>query len=363
MSARLPFARPTLDEETVAAVASVLRSGWITSGPQVAQFEAALSGYLGGRTVRDVDIRHGRARGGAAGLRHRPRRRGDRAGHDVRRHGQCGVARRRAAGVRRRGAGHPQHRRPDRSKRRSRRARARSCRCISPACRWTWTRCYATRATTRLRVIEDAAHAIGIAAGAAARIGSFGDLVCLQLPPEQEHDDHRRRRARDPRSGGVPADRARCAFTASSTAQTATWTSIEAGGKYNLTDVAACVGLAQLAQLDGFIRAAARNSPRVYFERLATDPPLRAAGPRRRGPSWHMFAPLLPLERLRMPGAGFHRGNERHGIGSRRALSGAAFSSRSIARWATRPAMFPNAERSRAKRRSRCLLFPTHVGG
>jgi dTDP-4-amino-4,6-dideoxygalactose transaminase len=48
----LPFTRPTIDEETIAAVANVLRSGWITSGPQVLAFEAALSDYCGGRPVR-----------------------------------------------------------------------------------------------------------------------------------------------------------------------------------------------------------------------------------------------------------------------------------------------------------------------
>jgi len=45
----LPFTRPTIDEETIADVASVLRSGWITSGPKVQAFEAALSEYCGGR--------------------------------------------------------------------------------------------------------------------------------------------------------------------------------------------------------------------------------------------------------------------------------------------------------------------------
>jgi len=48
----LPFARPALDEETIAGVAEVLRSGWITTGPQVKNFEAALSHYLDGRPVR-----------------------------------------------------------------------------------------------------------------------------------------------------------------------------------------------------------------------------------------------------------------------------------------------------------------------
>src|ERR1700693_5298521 len=48
----LPFAKPTIDEETIAAVADVLRSGWISSGPRVQEFEQALSQYLGGRIVR-----------------------------------------------------------------------------------------------------------------------------------------------------------------------------------------------------------------------------------------------------------------------------------------------------------------------
>src|SRR5580692_5227473 len=52
MSAYLPFTRPLIDEETIAGVAEVLRSGWITSGPQVKAFEAALSQYLGDRPVR-----------------------------------------------------------------------------------------------------------------------------------------------------------------------------------------------------------------------------------------------------------------------------------------------------------------------
>src|SRR4051812_465090 len=48
----LPFTKPTIDEATVSAVADVLRSGWLTSGPKVQQFEATLSDYFGGRPVR-----------------------------------------------------------------------------------------------------------------------------------------------------------------------------------------------------------------------------------------------------------------------------------------------------------------------
>ena len=48
----LPFTRPSIDEETIAGVAEVLRSGWITSGPQVRAFETALSRHCAGRSVR-----------------------------------------------------------------------------------------------------------------------------------------------------------------------------------------------------------------------------------------------------------------------------------------------------------------------
>ena len=48
----LPFSKPVIDEATIAAVGDVLRSGWITSGPKVQAFEAQLSEHFGGRPVR-----------------------------------------------------------------------------------------------------------------------------------------------------------------------------------------------------------------------------------------------------------------------------------------------------------------------
>ena len=39
----IPFTRPNFDQETIDAVGEVLRSGWVTSGPKLAEFEAALS--------------------------------------------------------------------------------------------------------------------------------------------------------------------------------------------------------------------------------------------------------------------------------------------------------------------------------
>ncbi len=48
----IPFTRPSFNQETIDAVAEVLRSGWVTSGPKLAEFESKLSQYFGGRPVR-----------------------------------------------------------------------------------------------------------------------------------------------------------------------------------------------------------------------------------------------------------------------------------------------------------------------
>lgn len=44
----LPFALPEIGEEEVEAVAQALRSGWVTTGPKAKQFEDDFSAYLGG---------------------------------------------------------------------------------------------------------------------------------------------------------------------------------------------------------------------------------------------------------------------------------------------------------------------------
>jgi dTDP-4-amino-4,6-dideoxygalactose transaminase len=45
----LPFARPALGEEEIAEVVDTLRSGWITTGPKVEKFTNAFAEYVGGR--------------------------------------------------------------------------------------------------------------------------------------------------------------------------------------------------------------------------------------------------------------------------------------------------------------------------
>lgn len=44
----LPFNRPQIGDEEIAEVVEAMRSGWLTTGPRVERFEAALAQYLGG---------------------------------------------------------------------------------------------------------------------------------------------------------------------------------------------------------------------------------------------------------------------------------------------------------------------------
>jgi UDP-4-amino-4-deoxy-L-arabinose-oxoglutarate aminotransferase len=43
----LPFSRPSISDDDVAAVAGVMRSGWLTTGPHAAAFEKAFAEYVG----------------------------------------------------------------------------------------------------------------------------------------------------------------------------------------------------------------------------------------------------------------------------------------------------------------------------
>ena len=52
---RLPYARHEIDEQDIAAVVEVLRSDWLTTGPQVESFERAIAEYAGCREAVAVN--------------------------------------------------------------------------------------------------------------------------------------------------------------------------------------------------------------------------------------------------------------------------------------------------------------------
>ena len=86
------------------------------------------------------------------------------------------------------------------------------------------------------------------------------------------------------------------------------------GGKCNLTDVAARVGLGQLPQLDGF-NDRRRALAYRYFDLLADEDRLVLPERGDAGHSWHMFAPLLDLSCLTISRPEFIALMREHGIG------------------------------------------------
>ena len=53
-TAMLPYARHCLDEEDIQATVEVLRSDWLTTGPEVAEFERVFAGFVGAREAVTV---------------------------------------------------------------------------------------------------------------------------------------------------------------------------------------------------------------------------------------------------------------------------------------------------------------------
>lgn len=52
----LPFARPEVGDDEIAAVVETLRSGWLTTGPQAQRFEAEFAAFLGDERLHCVAV-------------------------------------------------------------------------------------------------------------------------------------------------------------------------------------------------------------------------------------------------------------------------------------------------------------------
>lgn len=312
----LPFARPTLDDATIADVATVLRSGWITSGPQVKAFEAALSAHAGGRAVRVVSS-------ATAALEIALQVCGIGPGDEVITPAMTFFAAPNM--IVKVGATpvfvdvEPGTRNLDLAATAARigpRTRA-----IMPT-HFAGLPCdmdalYALAARHKLRVIEDAALAIG-SSWHGKPIGSFGDICVFSFHPNKNITTI---------EGGalVVRDEQDAAaidvlrFHGITRLPDGTRDVTVAGGKFNLPDVNAAVGLRQLAALPAF-NARRRALVQRYFERFRTDPPCELPHPGYAGfeaeHSWNMFAPLLPLAAMNLSRQGFRAELEKRGIGT-----------------------------------------------
>jgi len=294
----LPFTRPTIDDETIAGVADVLRSGWITSGPQVKAFEARLSELFGGRPVRAFNS-------GTCTMEIALRLAGVGPGHEVITTPLSWVA---TSNVILEVGARPVFVDIDPVTRTIDLDRIEAA--ITPATRAIIPvdlaglpvdrdRLYAIARRRGLRVIEDAAQSIGARWGGRL-IGSFGDFVSFSFHPNKNittieggclvvNNEAEAKLAEQYRLQGV----VRSGYDGMEVEVV--------GGKFNLTDVAARVGLGQLPHLETF-NARRRELARAYFELF------EAAGARALGlglpvadftnSNWHMFQVVLPEARL-----------------------------------------------------------------
>lgn len=290
----LPFSRPTIDEDTIAAVGEVLRSGWITSGPKNQAFEALLSDYFGGRPVRTFNS-------GTCTMEIALRIAGVKPGDEVITTPISWVAT--ANVILEVGATpvfadiDPLTRNLDLDKVEA--AITPRTKAIIPVylsgLPVDMDRLYAIAARHKLRVVEDAAQAIG-SMWKGKRIGSFGDFCsfsfqanknittgeggCLVLNNLDEAKLAEKYRLQGvTRSGvdGIDVD--------------------VLGGKYNMSDIMAAIGLGQMQKLEA-VTAQRRLLAAHYFKCFGPDFEARTGAqlPQQAFDSsnWHLFQIILP---------------------------------------------------------------------
>lgn len=308
----LPFAKPVIDEDTIASVADVLRSGWITSGPKVALFERQLSAWCGGRPVRTFNS-------GTCTMEIALRIAGIGPGDEVITTPISWVAT--ANVILAVGATpvfadiDPVTRNLDLSALEA--AITSRTRAIIPVflagLPLDLDRLYALAARHSLRVVEDAAQALG-SSWRGRHIGASGDLVSFSFQANKNVTSS---------EGGclVLNDDAETALAEKYRLQGVTRSGLDGlevdvlGGKFNMTDVAAAIGIGQFAHIER-ITARRRELAKLYFSgfgnRFAADTGAQLPVADFESCNWHMFQLVLPD---RLPRATFMARMNGHGIG------------------------------------------------
>ncbi|SAL79430.1 DegT/DnrJ/EryC1/StrS aminotransferase [Caballeronia arvi] len=312
----LPFVKPEIDEETIQGVVDVLRSGWITTGPQNQQFEAELSAYVGGRPVRAFNS-------GTCTMEIGLRIAGVGPGDEVITTPMTWVS---TANVILEVGATPVFVDIDPVTRNIdldllERAITPRTKALMPVylagLPVDMDKLYEIARAHKLRVIEDAAQAFG-SSWHGKRIGAIGDIVSFSF--------HANKNVTSIEGGALVLNNEDEAELARKyRLQGITRTGFDGmdcdvlGGKYNLTDVAARVGLGQLRQIERFTEKR-RELARTYFDafeggaavKLGVGLPLRNFS----DSNWHMFQITLPLDKLKLTRAEFMAEMKERGVGT-----------------------------------------------
>ncbi|CAH2789025.1 MAG: UDP-4-amino-4-deoxy-L-arabinose--oxoglutarate aminotransferase (EC [uncultured Caballeronia sp.] len=312
----LPFVRAEIDEETIQGVVDVLRSGWITTGPQNERFEAELSAYCGGRPVRTFNS-------GTATMEIGLRIAGVGEGDEVITTPMTWVS---TSNVIIETGATPVFADIDPVTRNIdldllEKAITPRTKAILPVylsgLPVDMDRLYGIAREHGLRVIEDAAQAFG-ASWRDQKIGAFGDIVSFSF--------HANKNVTTIEGGALVLNNEEEALLAQKyRLQGVTRTGFDGmdcdllGGKYNLTDVAARVGLGQLKHVKRFTEQR-RELARAYFESFADGAVVRMGVqlpvPNFTDSNWHIFQIALPLEHLSLTRSAFMGLMKERGIGT-----------------------------------------------
>ncbi|WP_295762169.1 DegT/DnrJ/EryC1/StrS aminotransferase family protein [Undibacterium sp.] len=290
----LPFTKPSVDEATIAAVADVLRSGWLTSGPNVQALEAQLSEYFGGRPVRTFNS-------GTCTMEIALRIAGIGAGDEVITTPNSWVAT--ANVIIEVGATpvfvdiDPRSHNIDLDKLEA--AITPRTKAIIPVhmcglpC--DMDKLYALAEKYQLRVVEDAAQAIG-STWKGKRIGAFGDFASFSFQVNKNIMTG---------EGGclVLNNAAEAKLAEKYRLQGVSRTGLDGidvdvlGGKYNMTDIAAAIGLGQMKHLAEF-NAKRMALAKHYFTLFGTEFEAQTGAELPiadfENSNWHMFHIVLP---------------------------------------------------------------------
>jgi dTDP-4-amino-4,6-dideoxygalactose transaminase len=308
----LPFTRPSIGDEEQRAVAEVLASGWLATGPRVAAFERALTDYLGGGVAVRV------FNSGTSALEAALIASGIGPGDEVIVPAMSFVA---TANVVARAGAVPVFVDVDPVSRnlsietveRALTSRTRAVMPVHFAGRGVEMGPLRELAGERgLSVLEDAAQAIGTRIGDKP-VGASGNPVCFSFHANKNmttieggalacSDTGLVRRAERIRFHGIERD-------AQGAMDVPEW-----GGKMNMPDVNAAVGLVQLKRLDAFNRRR-RELALGYIEKLPRHPALTlpADAP---GHSWHMFCVCVDFTALGTSRPAFQDRLQSLGVGS-----------------------------------------------